>query len=80
MNKRTVSERYEIKEGGKWITTYYTEDQKRVYQSLARVTIAHYICKASYVKRITLQNNYDDTMTLRVYEDNGGRRTIIYER
>jgi hypothetical protein len=76
----TISERYEKQVNGKWETTYYTEDEKRVNETLARCLLAKYVYKASWVRRIVVTSNYDDTMTAKVYEDNGGRRTIIYRR
>lgn len=79
MKKSTICEKYEKKVDGKWVETYYTEDEAIVYRALAHCLRAQYIGKVNWITRITDRPNYDDTNTMVIYEENGGRRTIVYE-
>lgn len=50
-------------EKGKWETTHTTENKEHILEMFANDLTAKYIGKATYVKSIRRNNNYDGTAT-----------------
>lgn len=74
---KTISRKYEKKDGNKYIETYYSEDKNYVNECFMHALRAKYIHKCTYIKKIIRNNNYDGTETYKIYYDNGGRETYI---
>lgn len=64
----------ERKSGGKWETTFASDDQSKVYEELAKDLIAKKIHKCTYIKTIKDVCNYDGTRDIAITYDNNVRR------
>jgi hypothetical protein len=74
---KTISRRYERKEGRKWIMTYYTEDELEVYKIFSSELMYTKVFKSPLYKRMVQYSNYDGTRTVIFYQDAGRSVYVI---
>lgn len=83
MTSRTaIMHKYETKTAKGWVETYRTTDPAEVNRSFASAMLSKML-GATYIKRVSVDSNYDDTYTVTIYEDDGtrrGRRTFVIAR
>lgn len=74
---KTISRKYEKKEGRKWIMTYYTEDELEVYKNFSMELMYSKVFKSPLYKRMVQYSNYDGTRTVVFYQETGRSVYIV---
>lgn len=71
-----VSFSYSVKQDGKYVETYRTEDPATVYEKLATELIAKKINECTWIKSITRVNLFDGTQQITMHYWSGDLRAV----
>lgn len=69
---------YEMNVSGQWEMTHHTDNKDTILKGLVYDLMSRYVWKSCPVYRVTDNNNYDGTRTIRVYRRYGDRH-FLYE-
>lgn len=70
---REMQRLVEQKVNNAWVETFRETDENKIWESLAKDLIAKKLHKATWIRSVRDNSNYDGTRDITVYYDNGVR-------